>query len=180
MFEPVKVVVTDKMQSGYSYWLTKPEGKGFDPDFKPDLTPIQMLEAGVFGGKYMTDCTQEFPASWFEHAVLSPAVKDPEKTFSAWMLLNRFRIGEVRIGFFTRIPEGGFSGTAAITEDADVLMTNGRLHAGRRWEDMQHSCKSIAGKAIYPAGRDSARLCFIGHMRAEKCKVKSYTASTSL
>lgn len=64
------------MQSGYSYQLTAPTGKKFDPKFKPDLTPKQMLELGVFGGKYMTDCQKEFPAGWFKKAKLSPKKKD--------------------------------------------------------------------------------------------------------
>jgi hypothetical protein len=53
------------MQKGYSYELSEPEGKNFSRDFKPDLTPKQMLKLGVFGGKYMTDCQKEFPAEWF-------------------------------------------------------------------------------------------------------------------
>ena len=64
----VRVEVNDKMQKGYVYWRTKPMGHGFRRDFKPDLTPKQMLALGVFGGKYMTDCRKEFPASWFEKA----------------------------------------------------------------------------------------------------------------
>ena len=66
-----KVVVNDRMQKGYRYWLTEPEGRNFDPAFKPQLTPKQMLAAGVFGGRYMTDCREEFPADWFEKAKLS-------------------------------------------------------------------------------------------------------------
>ena len=54
--EPVKVVVNDLMQQGYEYWLTEAAGRNFHPDFTPELTPQEMLELGVFGGKYMTDC----------------------------------------------------------------------------------------------------------------------------
>jgi hypothetical protein len=35
-----------------------------------------MLGLGVFGGKYMTDCRGEFPASWFAGARLSPSRRD--------------------------------------------------------------------------------------------------------
>ena len=82
--KPCKVVVHDRMQEGYTYWLTEPVGRNFHPGFDPELTPRQMLELGVFGGKYMTDCRGEFPASWFTHARLSPDHKDPA--------LNYFRI----------------------------------------------------------------------------------------
>ena len=66
------VKVSDKMQRGYKYELTAPVGKNFDPEFKPELTPQEMLKLGVFGGVYMRDCTKEFPASWFKGAKLSP------------------------------------------------------------------------------------------------------------
>ncbi|HRY22582.1 MAG TPA: hypothetical protein P5311_02365 [Candidatus Dojkabacteria bacterium] len=71
-----KVVVNDKMQTDYVYYLIEPIGKNFDPEFKPELTPKQMLELGVFGGKYMTDCKDEFPNDWFENAKLSPERKN--------------------------------------------------------------------------------------------------------
>jgi hypothetical protein len=75
--EPVLVVVNDLMQQGYFYFLTEPIGQNFHPDFRPDLTPKEMLELGVFGGKYMTDCKDEFPAGWFIHARLCPERHDP-------------------------------------------------------------------------------------------------------
>ena len=56
------------MQKGYHYTLTAPQGRGFSPDFTPDLTPKQMLALGIFGGIYMRDCTKEFPKSWFLRA----------------------------------------------------------------------------------------------------------------
>ena len=62
------ITVNDKMQHGYTYTLTEPMGKNFAPEFKPDLTPKQMLAFGVFEGKYMRDCTDEFPHDWFEKA----------------------------------------------------------------------------------------------------------------
>lgn len=72
-----KIVVNDLMQSGYTYTLSAPSGKNFDRDFKPGLTPKEMLELGVFGGKYMTDCQNEFPADWFRNAILRPDGADP-------------------------------------------------------------------------------------------------------
>ncbi len=78
---PVTVVVNDKMQKNYRYELTEPEGKNFDPRFKPQLTPKEMLELGVFGGKYMTDGEGEFPKDWFTKAKLSPNKHDPKLNF---------------------------------------------------------------------------------------------------
>ena len=78
------VIVNDRMQKNYRYILTEPAGRNFDPDFKPELTPAEMLELGVFGGKYMTDCGGEFPAAWYKHAKLCPEKHDPE--------LNCFKI----------------------------------------------------------------------------------------
>ncbi|MGI9113947.1 MAG: hypothetical protein ACR2FX_02745 [Chthoniobacterales bacterium] len=70
--KPLRVEVNDRIQNGYVYYRTKPMGRSFRAAFKPELTPRQMLELGVFGGKYMTDCANEFPASWFNRAKLSP------------------------------------------------------------------------------------------------------------
>jgi hypothetical protein len=53
-----KIIVNDLMQKGYIYYISK---KDFDKEFKPELSPKEMLELGVFGGKYMTDCKNEFP-----------------------------------------------------------------------------------------------------------------------
>ena len=64
------------MQRRYSYTLVEPEGKNFHPDFKAELTPAEMLTLGVFGGRYMNDCHDEFPGSWFTDARLSPGKKD--------------------------------------------------------------------------------------------------------
>jgi hypothetical protein len=66
------IEVNDRMQRNYRYELVAAMGAGFSPGFTPDLAPAEMLELGVFGGKYLTDCQAEFPAEWFEQAKLSP------------------------------------------------------------------------------------------------------------
>ncbi len=70
------VTVDDKFQKGYKYELSELVGRNFALDFKPELTPKEMLKLGVFGGKYMTDCKKEFPKTWFTHAKLSPKHHD--------------------------------------------------------------------------------------------------------
>jgi hypothetical protein len=54
----------------------------------------------VFGGKYMTDCGDEFPASWFKHAKLASGPRDrslnyfggPGRYFAV-MTMRRVRAG---------------------------------------------------------------------------------------
>jgi len=46
--------------------------KDFDPTFKPDLTPQEMLKLGVFGGAYFTpEDRAELPTAWFTEARIS-------------------------------------------------------------------------------------------------------------
>lgn len=75
------VVVNDKMQRGYTYELVARMGEEFDPDFKPELTPKEMLALGIFGGVYMRDCRDEFPADWFENARLAPHKRDAKLNY---------------------------------------------------------------------------------------------------
>ena len=72
-----RVVVDDQMQQGYIYGRTEPVGRNVDAGFTPELTPKQMLALGVFGGKYMTDCRKEVPASWCAGAALCAERHDP-------------------------------------------------------------------------------------------------------
>jgi hypothetical protein len=62
------ITSNDPLQPGYCYKLTAAVGQ---LDFKPQLTPRQMLELGVFGGNYFEGETEEYPASWFKNAKLS-------------------------------------------------------------------------------------------------------------
>jgi hypothetical protein len=75
------VTVNDRMQKRYRYERVEPVGRNFDPQFRPQLTPAQLLRLGVFGGKYMTDCRREFPRSWFARAKLSPERSDPSLNY---------------------------------------------------------------------------------------------------
>ena len=71
MNDEPEIVVNDRMQTGYRYRLCVPSGEQFAANFTPHYTPGEMLEMGVFEGKYLNDCRSEFPPEWFENARLS-------------------------------------------------------------------------------------------------------------
>lgn len=69
-YKPGRIIrVSDKMQV-YEYTLTARAGlkSDFDPLFRPALSPAAMLKYGVFEGKYLNDCTDEFPSEWYDDA----------------------------------------------------------------------------------------------------------------
>lgn len=77
-----KVVVKDEYQNDYTYEISEPVGENFDPDFKPELTPKEMLELGVFSGIYFYDKPKEFPSDWYENAKISNDNKpDPKLNY---------------------------------------------------------------------------------------------------
>lgn len=163
------IVVNDRMQRNYRYELTEPAGRNFDPDFHPELTPGELLRLGVFGGKYMTDCRAEFPASWFRNARLSPDGRDREMNFfgvNASMPLSEWR----RKGWiYHEDPRGWFQwycryylGRRSLDDERQI----------RRWRQMarhvaqvkhgcrtgDHDCRRRQRQALLHWAYDSRRL----------------------
>ena len=112
---PIPVIVNDRMRRGYRYERTEPAGRNFRPDFRPDLTPTECLSLGVFGGKYMTDCQAEFPASWFAHVRLSPSRRDPSLNCFGVDASQPLSVWREKGWIFTDDPRAGSSSTAATT-----------------------------------------------------------------
>ncbi len=81
MYEIGNIIpVNDKMQNGYSYRLDAAMGEDFSYGFNPSFSPQQMLEMGIFEGKYCNDCQAEFPSEWFTKAKIS-AVADEKLNY---------------------------------------------------------------------------------------------------
>jgi hypothetical protein len=135
-----RVVVNDRMQRNYVYFRTEPIGRNFDDGFDPELTPKQMLELGVFGGKYMTDCGDEFPASWFQKAKLSPAGRDRSLNFfgvNASQLLEVWR----RNGWiYEEDPRGWFQWYCRYYSGRRCMDDNRQI---KRWRAMRRHVAQI-------------------------------------
>jgi hypothetical protein len=102
------VVVDDHMQQGYRYQCVAREGKDFAEEFKPDLTPKEMLALGVFGGKYMTDCKAEFPASWWIKAKLADGSRDKNLNFFGVHASQPLSVWQSKGWIYSEDPRGWF------------------------------------------------------------------------
>ncbi|HZZ82883.1 MAG TPA: hypothetical protein VFE62_30565 [Gemmataceae bacterium] len=103
-----RVTVEDLMQRGYVYVLSASPGREFHGDFEPELTPREMLELGVFGGKYMTDCTAEFPASWYASARLCHERHDPDLNFFGINASQPLSVWRAKGWIYEEDPRGWF------------------------------------------------------------------------
>lgn len=103
-----EVVVNDAMQKNYRYKLFAPAGKDFDPEFKPDLTPIEMLRLGVFGGVYLNDCRKEFPADWFRGAKLSDGAPDDSLNYFGVHASQPLKVWQEKGWIYKDDPRGWF------------------------------------------------------------------------
>lgn len=102
------VVVNDRMQQGYRYVLTESVGQNFGQGFRPQLTPKEMLGLGVFGGKYLTDCCGEFPATWFKKAKLCSQRHDPALNFFGVNASQPLSIWRAKGWIYHEDPRGWF------------------------------------------------------------------------
>ncbi|MEX2054293.1 MAG: hypothetical protein WD883_02025 [Candidatus Colwellbacteria bacterium] len=122
-------IVTDSYQKKYKYTLSEAEGKNFDPDFKPDLTPKEMLEIGAFGGKYFSDRPSEFPKDWWKRAKLSPDhEKHPEINFFGVRASQPLSVWQEKGWIHEDDPRGWFQWYV-------------RYYMGRRGEDDERQIK---------------------------------------
>lgn len=78
--ERVIIHFNNRMQSGVYERVMPPGDMSDHPEFQPFYTPQQMLEMGVFEGKYLNSCRDEYPADWFENTRLSD-VPDPKMNY---------------------------------------------------------------------------------------------------
>lgn len=90
-----KIIVADKMQT-YTYTLSVKAGTKLE--FSPEISPGRALRMGIFEGKYLNDCTGEFPREWYERAKragkLSPEAANPE--INAFKVKSRLSLQEWR------------------------------------------------------------------------------------
>jgi hypothetical protein len=135
------VTVNDKMQKNYRYVCTEPIGRNFDPEFTPDLTPLEMLRLGVFGGKYMTDCRAEFPKSWFARAKLSPRRRDPALNFFGVDASQPLSVWRDKGWLHPNDPRGWFQWYCRYTMGRRLLEEDRRQI--KRWKAMRRHIRQI-------------------------------------
>ena len=138
------VLVSDKMQRGYSYELSEPQAKNFDPTFKPQLTPKQMLGLGVFGGVYMRDCINEFPKDWFTHAKFQKAENyehNPNLNYFGVNASQPLSVWKKKGWIYTDDPRGWFQWYCRYYMGRRILDEDDRQI--KRWKAMQRHIAQV-------------------------------------
>jgi hypothetical protein len=93
----ITIIANNKMDKGiYRYTLEKDMGDISNKDFKPHFSPKEMLDLGIFEGRYLNDCILEFPVEWFldalENGKLSPEKVNIECNY--FKIKSRMSLGE--------------------------------------------------------------------------------------
>ena len=149
-----KVSTDDPLQKGYVYELTASMGKKFDPTFKPELTPKEMLTLGVFGGAYFEGVPKEFPQSWFKRAKLSESGKEEkEKNYFGINASQSRKVWQEKGWIHKDDPRGWFQWYC-------------RYYLGRRHEDDERQIKRW--KAVRRHAAQIAHNCKKGDMSCRR------------
>ena len=176
------ISVNDRMQSGYRYErVSSLIGRNFHPEFRPELTPKQMLELGVFCGKYMPDAWKEFPTSWFTRGPScrrTPATAT--STILAWMPVNHCQCGAGRVRFIRRSARMVPMGIAATTWAGECQRRmRDRSGAGMLCAATWPKSNATANTVIRPAESARGRPSYTGPMTAERSRRTSRDANPS-
>lgn len=166
---PRTVLVNDRMQKGYEYLLTEPVGKNFHRDFNPELTPKQMLTLGIFAGKYMCDCTEEFPVDWFDNAVLCPEGRDPRTNLFEVDASQPLKVWREKGWIHKDDPRGWFQwycryfmGRRSVDDDRQIRRWRAmRRHISqieKNCERKDHGCRPKQRQALLHWAYDSRKL----------------------
>jgi len=163
-----KIIVNDLMQKNYFYYLTEPIGKNFNPEFKPELTPKQMLNLGVFGGRYMTDCKKEYPKEWFEKAKLCHEFHNANLNFFKVNASQPLKIWRKNEWIYKEDPRGWFQWYCRYYFGRRIEKED--LRQIKRWKAIQRhiaALKKIVLKETFHAGLNKDKLYYTGLMILE-------------
>jgi hypothetical protein len=163
------VTVNDLMQTDYVYYCTERTGSITHPEFSPELTPREMLEMGVFGGKYMTDCRDEFPKTWFSRARLCHERHMPELNYFGVNASQSLSVWRKKGWIYHEDPRGWFQWYCRYYQGRRCPDDERQI---KRWKAMKRhvaqvkkhcrkedwSCRSRQRQALLNWGYDSRKL----------------------
>jgi hypothetical protein len=164
------VRVNDSFQQGYEYYRTAEAGQDMHPEFKPHLSPSEMLELGVFGGKYLCDCRDEFPEDWYTKARLSPAGKDVSVNYFGVDASQSLEEWQKKGWIFDEDPRGWFQWYCRYymgrrIPDEDIRQVKRWKGISRHWaavrkncERYDFSCRKKQRQALFHWAYDSRNL----------------------